>query len=97
MSLSINGVNTNHYVSTYEKNAQYKSLGIPDDVISQGQTAIENYAFDNGITLPDFNTQTNNDTLFDVNGQNGQTGEVVLSEAAQNSNSDDKKKLNYNA
>ena len=64
MSLSINSVSSYNNVSRYERESQYRKAGIPDDIIAQGQTAIENYAFENSITLPDFTTQ-DEESLFD--------------------------------
>ena len=56
MSLSVNGVST-HRISEIDKKFQYQQLGIPDEVISEGTSAIEDYAYENGITLPDFEAQ----------------------------------------
>lgn len=64
MSFSVNSVSS-HSVSRYEMKSQYRNAGIPDDVISQGETAIQNYAFENGITLPDF-TSHDEEPLFEM-------------------------------
>jgi len=35
----------------YDVNKKLEDIGIPDDVIKQGESAIEDYAFDNNINL----------------------------------------------
>mgnify|MGYP003207755841 CR=1 FL=1 len=94
MSLSVNGV-SGHVYTDIEKKFQYQQLGIPDDVISQGTSAIEDYAYENGITLPNFETQ-DEEPLFETS-----ENETTQSAAAQNSNvaeaNDPNKKLRYNA
>jgi hypothetical protein len=75
--------------------SQYRNAGIPDDVISQGQTAIQNYAFENGITLPDFTSQ-DEEPLFEMNSNAQDTG--VQAQSAQANQSDGStKRLKYNA
>ncbi len=56
-----------------EMKDQLISLGIPEDVISEGESAIREYAYDNNITLPDTSTtQTSvedtetEENLFDI-------------------------------
>ena len=93
MSLSVNGVST-HRITEIEKKFQYQQLGIPDDVISQGTSAIEDYAYENSITLPDFEAN-DEETLFEPAQE-----ETTQAAAAQNSSavSDDAdKKLRYQA
>ncbi len=83
MSNSINGVYGNYgngyqtQMSTQQKSKierELQYLGIPSDVISQGAEAVEEYAEQNGITLP--NPQENQlqstsiFTMADENGQN---------------------------
>jgi len=36
----------------YDVNKKLTDAGIPADVVAQGETAIENYATEHGITLP---------------------------------------------
>jgi hypothetical protein len=75
--------------------SQYRNAGIPDDVISQGETAIQNYAFENGITLPDFTSQ-DEEPLFEMNSNAQDTG--VQAQSAQANQSDGStKRLKYNA
>ena len=52
-------------MSTYAVQSQLSQLGIPDDVIEQGDTAIANYAYQNHITLP--TPQADEEPLFDFN------------------------------
>ena len=75
--------------------SQYRNAGIPDDVISQGETAIQNDAFENGITLPDFTSQ-DEEPLFEMNSNAQDTG--VQAQSAQANQSDGStKRLKYNA
>lgn len=94
MSFSVNSVSS-HSVFRYEMKSQYRNAGIPDDVISQGETAIQNYAFENGITLPDFTSQ-DEEPLFEMNSNAQDTG--VQAQSAQANQSDGStKRLKYNA
>ena len=94
MSFSVNSVSS-HSVSRYEMKSQYRNAGIPDDVISQGETAIQNYAFENGITLPDFTSQ-DEEPLFEMNSNAQDTG--VQAQSAQAKQADGStKRLKYNA
>ena len=91
MGLSINSTSAQktNYISTTQYKSQLKNLGIPDDIISQGETAIKNYASENGITLPTNNAQTQ-ENLFDNNEQSA----AASSMEANNSNNSNKK-LNF--
>src|SRR5574344_33534 len=44
--------------STYEVNQKLEELGIPSDVIEQGEDAIEEYAQEKSITLPKSDERT---------------------------------------
>ncbi len=79
MGLSINSV-SGYRISEIDKKFQYQQLGIPDEVISEGESAIEDYAYENGITLPNFETQ-DEETLFEEPAEN----ETTQANAAQNS------------
>ena len=89
MSLSVNGV-SGHRISEIDKKFQYQQLGIPDDVIAEGASAIEDYAYENNITLPDFEAQ-DEEALFDPSQE-----ESAQAAAGQNAN-EDEKKLRYKA
>lgn len=52
-------------MTTYAIQSQLSQLGIPEDVIEQGDTAIANYAYKNQITLP--TAQQDEESLFDFN------------------------------
>lgn len=52
-------------MTTYAVQSQLSQLGIPDDIIEQGDTAIANYAYQNHITLP--TAQQDEEPLFDFN------------------------------
>lgn len=80
MGLSINS-NSGYRISEIDKKFQYQQLGIPDEVIAEGASAIEDYAYENGITLPTFETQQDEETLFEEPAEN----EVTQANAAQNS------------
>lgn len=95
MSLSINSVSS-HRMTDIEKKFQYQSLGIPDDVISQGASAINDYAYENGITLPNFEAQ-DEEALFEPS-EEMTTNVAVQAGAAQNTEAkDDPNKLRYKA
>lgn len=48
--------------NTYDVNKKLKDLGIPDEIIEQGEDAIENYAQENSITLPTSDEQEQKET-----------------------------------
>lgn len=96
MSFSINSVSSHNSVSRYEMNSQYRKAGIPDDIISQGETAIQNYAFENQITLPDF-TSKDDEPLFEMK-DDASENQAVQSQASQSPEAGGvKKKVSYNA
>lgn len=95
MSLSINSV-SGHRMTEIEKKFQYQSLGIPDDVISQGTSAIKDYAYENSITLPDFEAQ-DEEALFEP-AEEMETNDAAQAGAAQDAGAgDDPQKLRYKA
>lgn len=94
MSLSVNGV-SGHVYTDIEKKFQYQQLGIPDDVISEGTSAIEDYAYENGITLPNFETQ-DMETLFEPT--DNETNQAQAGQAGQsNTAQGNKGKMNFKA
>ncbi len=84
MSLSVNGV-SGHVYTDIEKKFQYQQLGIPDDVISQGTSAIEDYAYENGITLPNFETQ-DEEPLFETSENETTQAQAGQANASQGGN-----------
>ena len=93
MSLSVNGV-SGHRISEIDKKFQYQQLGIPDDVISEGASAIEDYAYENNITLPDFEAQ-DEEALFEPAEE--ETSQAAAGQNAGVADGDDNKKLRYQA
>lgn len=78
MSLSVDPLS----VPRYQRESMYSKAGIPDDIIAQGQTAIENYAFENKITLPDFSQTQDEEPLFEI--EDGDPAQdVAAAEGAQ--------------
>ena len=93
MGLSVNST-SGYRISEIDKKFQYQQLGIPDDVISEGASAIEDYAYENGITLPNFEAQ-DEEALFEPAEE-----ETSQAAAAQNSsvaNEENDKKLRFQA
>ena len=93
MGLSVNST-SGYRISEIDKKFQYQQLGIPDDVISEGASAIEDYAYENGITLPNFEAQ-DEEALFEPAEE-----ETSQAAAAQNSgvaNEENYKKLRFQA
>ncbi len=93
MSLSVNSV-SGYRISEIDKKFQYQQLGIPDDVISQGETAIEDYAYENGITLPNFEAQ-DEETLFEPAEE--ENSQAAAGQNAGTVNKEADKKLRYQA
>ena len=64
--LMVQGISSNTSSSSYLTQQNYNSMlesaGIPSDVISQGQSAIEEYAKQNNITLPSTQQQNTQKT-----------------------------------
>ena len=81
MSLSVNGA-TGRVYTDIEKKFQYQQLGIPDDVISQGESAIEDYAYENSITLPNFDTQ-DQEALFEPAEEDASQAQAAQANNAQ--------------
>lgn len=85
MGLSVNGSQGRTYTDI-EKKFQYQQLGIPDDVISEGPAAIADYAYENGIVLPKFETQNNTETLFEPSENETTQAQAGQANASQGGN-----------
>ncbi len=93
MNLSLNSV-SGYKISEIDKKFQYQQLGIPDDVISQGASAIEDYAYENSITLPDFEAQ-DEEALFAPS--NDDSTQAAAGQNSGATNNEANKKLRYQA